>query len=78
MTLDVHARSLLLSCLLIPGQKASGGVRPIAISECFYKLATMYAVSLVSGSFPDIFEPVQLGVGAIGGSERQCIPFRLS
>jgi len=69
-TLDDQARSLLLSGLLIPVRKDDGGVRPIAISECFYKLATMYAVNLVSADLPAIFEPIQLGVGAVGGPER--------
>ena len=30
----------------------------------------MYAMSLVKESLPDVFEPLQLGVGAPGGSER--------
>ena len=68
--LDAHARSLLMASLLIPGAKAGGGVRPIAISESFYKLSTIYAISLVRDSLPGLFEPIQLGVGAKGGSER--------
>jgi Reverse transcriptase (RNA-dependent DNA polymerase) len=59
-----------MASLLIARAKASGGVRPIAISESFYKLATMYAVSLVKTALPAIFEPIQFGVGAPGGHER--------
>ena len=65
--LDANSRSLLMASLLIPGAKDDGGVRPIAISECFYKLASMYAMALVRDSLPAIFEPIQLGVGAKGG-----------
>ena len=59
-----------MASLLIPGAKDDGGVRPIAISECFYKLASMYAMALVGDSLPAIFEPIQLGVGAKGGAGR--------
>ena len=68
--LDANSRSLLMASLLIPGTKDDGGVRPIAISECFYKLASMYAMALVRDSLPAIFEPMQLGVGAKGGAGR--------
>ena len=67
---DDHSRELLMSSLLIPASKSGGGVRPIAISESFYKLATMYSISLVRDRLPAIFEPIQLGVGAPGGPER--------
>ena len=65
-----HARDLLLSSILVPVGKHGGGVRPIAVSECLYKLTTMYAMDTVRSELPGIFEPVQLGVGAPGGSER--------
>jgi hypothetical protein len=54
----------------MPTPKANNGVRPIAISESFYKLATMYAMSLITNTLPMLFEPLQLGVGAVGGTER--------
>ena len=50
--------------------KPDGGVRPIAVSEVFYRLASTYALGLVRDVLPQIFEPIQLGVGSIGGSER--------
>jgi hypothetical protein len=36
------SRDLLLSSLLVPVAKSSGGTRPIAMGECFYKLACLY------------------------------------
>jgi len=67
--LDAVSRSFLLASLLIPVGKANGGVRPVAVSECFYKLATMYALASVRHTFPSLFEPIQLGVGSPGGPE---------
>ena len=68
--LDAVSRSFLLASLLIPVGKANGGVRPVAVSECFYKLATMYALASVRHTFLSLFEPIQLGVGSPGGPER--------
>ena len=68
--LEDTSRSLLMASLLIAGAKPNGGVRPIAVSEAFYKLSTMYAISLVGDALPTIFEPIQFGVGAPGGPER--------
>ena len=61
------AHSLVMSSLIIAGAKDNGGVRPIAISESFYKLSTMYAISLIADKRPGIFEPIQFGVGATRG-----------
>ena len=36
----------------------------------FYRLASIYALDLVRDALPKIFEPIQLGVGSTGGSER--------
>jgi hypothetical protein len=68
--LGPQARSYLMASRLIPLGKEGGGVRPIAINETFYKLATHYVLSLVKPILPDIFEPIQLGIGARGGAER--------
>ena len=57
-----------MASLLIAAEKEGGGVRPIAVNEV--KLATMYAMNMVKAKLPSIFEPVQLGVGASGGSAR--------
>ena len=69
-SLNDKARSYLMASLLIPLAKEGGGVRPIAISESFYKLATMYVMSGVKKELGQILEPLQLGVGAKGGPER--------
>ena len=53
-----------------PVNKPGGGIRPIAVSEVFYRLACIYALELVRDVLPDVFEPIQLGVGSVGGSER--------
>ena len=63
-------QDLITASRLLPLGKDGGGVRPIAVKETFYKLATIYPMSLVKPILPDIFEPIQLGVGARGGSER--------
>jgi len=65
-----RARAYLTCSLLIPVNKPGGGIRPIAVSEVFYRLACVYALELVRDVLPDVFEPIQLGVGSVGGSER--------
>ena len=62
--LSDQAHEYLMASRLIPLHKSGGRVRPIAVNETFYKLATLYAMSLVKPKFPGIFEPIQLGVGA--------------
>ena len=52
--LGPQAKSFLMASRLIP---LGGGVRPIAINETFYKLATHYVLSLA--------KPIQLGVGLV-------------
>jgi len=46
-TLNGIARELLVSCVLCAVGKPSGGSRPIAMGEAFYKLSCLYALSLV-------------------------------
>ena len=65
-----RARAYLTCSLLIPVNKPGGGTRPIAVSEVFYRLACIYALELVRDVLPDVFEPIQLGFGSVGGSER--------
>ena len=65
-----QARAYLTCSVLIPVNKPGGGIRPIAVSEVFYRLASIYALDLVRDALPKIFEPIQLGVGSTGGSER--------
>ena len=61
-------RSLLVSSILVAVDKDSGGIRPIAMGEYFYKLASLYALSLVRLDIPSILEPIQLALSP-GGSE---------
>jgi len=65
-----QARAYLTCSVLIPVSKPGGGIRPIAVSEVFYRLTSLYALHLVRDLLPKIFEPIQLGVGSVGGSER--------
>ena len=62
-TLPVEARTLLVSSILIRIKKPSGGTRPIAMGETFYKLAGLYCVSLVpSKDIRAILEPIQFAL----------------
>jgi hypothetical protein len=67
-TLPDSCRSLFVSSILIAVDKESGGKRPIAMGECFYKLACLYTLSLVRPDIPSILEPIQLALSP-GGSE---------
>jgi hypothetical protein len=61
-------RSLFLSSILVAVDKDSGGKRPIAMGEYFYKLASLYALSLVRDDIPSVLEPIQLALSP-GGPE---------
>jgi hypothetical protein len=52
-------RPLFLSSILVGAKKSSGGIRPIAMGEAFYKLAGLYCLSLVRTDAPEIFEPIK-------------------
>ena len=67
-TLPDSCRTLLLSSILIAADKDNGGIRPIAMGEAFYKIASLYVLSLVRDDIPSILEPIQLGLSP-GGSE---------
>ena len=54
--------------ILVATKKKSGGTRPIAMGECFYKLACLYALSLVRPDIPPLLEPIQFALSP-GGSE---------
>ena len=67
-----QARQLLLASSLVPTKKGEdgSGVRPIAVSETFVKLATIYLLdSLPANTVTDLLAPLQLGCGAPGGAE---------
>ena len=67
-TLTGRARDLLVSCVLFAVKKPSGSPRPIAMGEAFYKLACLYALSLVRDEVRPALGPIQFGVSP-GGSE---------
>ena len=65
----MEARTLLVSSILIGIKKSSGGTRPIAMGETFYKLAGLYCVSLIPlKDIRAILEPIQFALSP-GGSE---------
>ena len=67
--LDESARKFLLSSSLIASEKDSGGFRPIAIGDVFYRLACHYVLHLVQPSAAALLEPIQLAQSR-GGCER--------
>ena len=67
--LDDSARKYLLSSSLIASEKDSGGFRPIAIGDVFYRLACHYVLQLVQPSAAALLEPIQLAQSR-GGCER--------
>ena len=67
--LPAEAKPFILSSQLIATPKPSGGLRPIAIGEVFYKLATLRAQQLTSPVAAELLQPIQLGVGVSGGCE---------
>ena len=62
------ARTLLTSCSLIALNKdEKGGIRPIAMSELFYRIAAQYALGIVTPHIHSILAPHQFGVGVSDG-----------
>ena len=65
-----NIRRVLLASHLIGILKPNGGTRPIAIGEILYRLASRYALSLISKSdLKSIFLPHQFGVDIAAGCE---------
>jgi hypothetical protein len=64
-------RPHLLACKLVGFDKkgVSGGVRPIAIGELFYRVTATYAVRKVIPAAVTLLSPHQYGVGVPGGCE---------
>ena len=52
------ARELLVSSTLIATKKSSGGFRPVAMGESFYKLACLYILNLARLQTPDVLGPL--------------------
>ncbi|MEY3082615.1 MAG: hypothetical protein RJA94_2600, partial [Pseudomonadota bacterium] len=69
--LDEHSRHLLTCSALLGIPKSdSDQLRPLALGELFVKIAAKLCFDLDAHHFPAMFEPLQLGVGCPGGSER--------
>ena len=71
--LPLSVQPHLLSCRLVAPNKPSGvagDVRPIAVGELFYRLASIVAVNRVSESAAALLQPHQYGIGVPGGNER--------
>lgn len=70
--IEGEAKEMLLAGRLVPIPKRldAQGVRPITVSEPFYALAGSYLHTQHGDELADTFEPLQLGVGARGGTER--------
>ena len=69
-----QARAYLTCSVLIPVSKPGGGIRPIAVSEVFYRLAGIYArciwseISFLKSSSQSSWELVALEARACGSS----------
>ena len=57
----------ILESSLVGLQKPTGGVRPIAIGEAWYRLAMLCALSEVGAAVGAELAPLQVGVGTRGG-----------
>jgi len=68
--LPERARELLLACRAVALNKPTGGYRPIAVGELFYRLAGVIVVRKVTGAAATLFAPHQYGVGVPSGAER--------
>ncbi|KAL0215424.1 hypothetical protein P9112_007608 [Eukaryota sp. TZLM1-RC] len=74
-TLDKSLSVVLLSSKLIGLTKPNNGVRPIAISEIFYRMASKYLLNFVDSSF--LTNEGQYGVKVERGSEKIIHELRL-
>ena len=66
--LGPQSRSFLLSCVLVGVPKKNNGVRPIAIGETLYKMASSHAISSVASETGDLLGSDQFALSS-GGSE---------
>jgi hypothetical protein len=62
-TLPSAVRTVLTTCIVVSLGKDDGGRRPLAIGDMFYRLASKYALSLVSHQAQAVLSPHQFGVG---------------
>jgi hypothetical protein len=65
-----RARQLLLACRAVAMAKPTGGYRPIAVGEMFYRLAGVIVVRKVTDAAATLLAPHQYGVGVLSGAEK--------
>lgn len=63
-----RARELLVSSTLVATKKPSGGCRPIAMGEVFYRVACLYALDLVRDPIRTVLGPIQFGLSPGGAA----------
>ena len=66
---ELPQETFLLDGLLIGLEKPDGGVRPIAISETWYRFAGVCALRAYGRDIGAALAPLQVGVGTQGGTE---------
>ena len=66
---ELAREAFMLDGLLIGLEKPGGGVRPIAISETWYRIAGVCALWTYGRSIGARLAPLQVGVGTPGGTE---------
>ena len=66
-TLPSAVRTVLTTCIVVSLGKDDGGRRPLAIGDMFYRLASRYALSLVSRQAQTALAPHQFGIGQPDG-----------
>lgn len=66
---ELPRETFLLDGNLIGLEKPDGGVRPIAISEAWYRFAGVCALRVLNPELGETLLPLQLGVGTRGGTE---------
>lgn len=67
-TLPARSTQLLLASTLIPMEPKPGKIRPVAVPELLYKVATAFVISLVKPQLATILAPHQFGICVPGGA----------
>ena len=65
-----EVKDLLLSSHLVALKKPSGGLRPIAIGELFYRIAATISVRRIRSAATSLLTPLQFGFGIRNGCEQ--------
>lgn len=68
-SLPVDCRPLMLPSLLIPVETAPGKIRPIAIGQCFYRIASSLSIRKIAPKLRSILKHHQYAVAVRAGCE---------